>query len=571
MPDPHDRGIGPSDSRFDKIDGLAAVYRLFLHSEASSGAYTPLGFNLTLRGADSLEHDVTHLHEIHHAALNDDTAWGMALRITFRHPAWRSQLFLDLLAACTRTHEAFATYMSIHLANAKVPGAESVLAAYPLYQRPYKRMKKVADLVTGDHQRDLLVTAIARVCMQSPILDKLADQLPGIPQLAHIPSIDRPDRRLSLILAATDDLVPHLSQMADAAVKREFGLTPSDHDSFLSGATDAQLDELWTAWEDTVFDGLATLLRADGAQVISRYAHFTAARSLIDLINRDGEVIDPRVAHAPAQPTSDFDESSAVTRAGRYPVREDLWRSRLAVLGDDAEPSELLRVVDETTRVNETPELIFHIRLPQRLMASYHWDYSSSTRPGAHSSAPLVTVRAIAEDDKRILTLFHTVVQTPSDLEALTQLWAGRGPVAACVGASCFADLAWQKTWLSPLYRQMPVITLLDTGIGQLASAGEKALLPTHSRVDAVYLGIGHEVFRGLLWHVDRQAHINLHVADSLGIKLVAGQLEDLLGSNLVMDDADWSAWDGVLAAVLRSLLATESYFGLQVLAPLPQ
>jgi hypothetical protein len=563
-----DAVVDPADPRFGQVDGLSSVYRLFLRAESSAsvGAYTPAGFNLWLKGANSIEHDVVHLHEIHHAALNDDTAWGTALRVAFRHPQWRNALFLDLLAACTRTHEAFATYMSVHLVAVKKAGAAEVLASYPLYRRPYERMKAVADLVVGDHQRDLAVTAIARVCMQSPVLSRLAEQWPRVPQLAAVASIDQPDQRLRIVLGNAPDSLARLAGEADAAVIRTFGRMPSDYDAFLSGANDAHLDELWTTWEEVIFNGLAEELRRRGAEVISRREHLDAARRLIDLLNRDEQLVGLNVAAPDAPPISDFDESVEITRAAHYPVRDKPWPSSLAVCGADVEVAEVVRVVDATARVAGVPELVLHVRLPQRLLRTHACDERSTAVLKQEGLPPIVAVRAAAHDAADSLTLFHSVIPTPAVLADILLEWGDRGPLAVCVGASCFVSHVWQEQWLAAL-RPLPMVVLLDTGIGQLAGPAEGALLPRASRVDAAYLGMGHDVFRALLWHGDGQPHVNVHIADSLGIQLVAGQLQDLLGPNLFMDDADWSAWDSVLSSVLRSLLATESYFDLQALS----
>ena len=72
---------------------------------ASRGVYRPTGYELHLSGGHiGLQH-LTHLHEIHHKVLNDDTGWGSALHITARHEPWAAHVFPALLEACRGVHE----------------------------------------------------------------------------------------------------------------------------------------------------------------------------------------------------------------------------------------------------------------------------------------------------------------------------------------------------------------------------------------------------------------------------------------------------------------------------------
>jgi hypothetical protein len=62
-------------------------------ANTSSERYDTVGYHVHLDGNDLADHHLTHLHEIHHKALNDDTARGLALHIPARHRRWSSALY----------------------------------------------------------------------------------------------------------------------------------------------------------------------------------------------------------------------------------------------------------------------------------------------------------------------------------------------------------------------------------------------------------------------------------------------------------------------------------------------
>ena len=72
--------------------------------QVSEGLYRQSGYELRLRGADTMQHHIVHLHEIHHKSLDDDTAWGALMRIAAAHPGWRESL-LPWLVSTSGRHE----------------------------------------------------------------------------------------------------------------------------------------------------------------------------------------------------------------------------------------------------------------------------------------------------------------------------------------------------------------------------------------------------------------------------------------------------------------------------------
>lgn len=72
---------------------LGCCFLLRGDNAVSSGRYQPVGYSLNLRGSDVAQHQVAHLHEIHHKVLNDDTAWGALIHIAARHRGGRGNCF----------------------------------------------------------------------------------------------------------------------------------------------------------------------------------------------------------------------------------------------------------------------------------------------------------------------------------------------------------------------------------------------------------------------------------------------------------------------------------------------
>src|SRR5271170_7414112 len=126
--------------------------RLCLEGPGSSGHYTPHAFSLRLRGVNQSMDHVVYLHEVHHAALNDVTAWGTALHVYARLPGDDGQRFGSLLGACRTTHESLATFASVQIASARHGSLESVLAVYPSYVPLYDTMVRLFAAVPGTNR-----------------------------------------------------------------------------------------------------------------------------------------------------------------------------------------------------------------------------------------------------------------------------------------------------------------------------------------------------------------------------------------------------------------------------------
>ena len=168
-----------------------------MNPRAPEGNYLPTGFDLRGQGDDEVLDRVVHVHEVHHGALNDATAWGAALHLLARMPG-QSASFARMLNLCRRTHESFATIASMLLLERVHPDVRLRLAeTYPDYHRLLVASEPLIGSAEGQNRRYLLATQCARVCMQTPILREIAAERA---QVAHPRARDTPDGRWSILL-----------------------------------------------------------------------------------------------------------------------------------------------------------------------------------------------------------------------------------------------------------------------------------------------------------------------------------------------------------------------------------
>ncbi len=141
---------------------------------------------------------------------------------------------------------------SVQIATARHGALDMVLAAYPQYVQLYQAAVRLTRCVDGSNRRQQIATALARLCMQTPILDVVLDTgLPGF-RIAALRELDRPDARWSWFLRRGPNLIAAAAQAADRLVVAEHSPTVLDSDgpsSDLYTATDRSHDTVWDQWE----------------------------------------------------------------------------------------------------------------------------------------------------------------------------------------------------------------------------------------------------------------------------------------------------------------------------------
>jgi hypothetical protein len=209
-------------------------------------------------------------HEAMHAALNSTTSWGgllqvISLWLRHEHNPGLEQLLADLVSACRRTHEAFATHASVLQVHAS-SGLDPVglLVGYPNYLQHLDQALDVGPPDAGwTYWRGIAIDCALTVCMQSPALAALGRTELRDFRLSMIPERDHPDRRLDIFCRARKQFWEDFYEIfADDAFKAEWAalsaLTADSPDAQLPGLANAWA-ELWKMTTLTVSDRLDQL------------------------------------------------------------------------------------------------------------------------------------------------------------------------------------------------------------------------------------------------------------------------------------------------------------------------
>lgn len=520
--------------------------RLCLEGTGSSGRYTPHAFNLRLLGAQQAADHIVYLHEVHHAALNDSSAWGSALHVYARLPG-ADAAFARLLDACRIVHESLATFASVQIATARHGDLESVLAAYPRYVPLYRSAAWLTEGVEGANRRQQVATALARLCMQTPILDVVIDAGLDRFRIAAIREHDRPDARWNWFLRHGPGLLTAAARAADRAVAGEYGPAALDSDgpgSDLYTATDRSHDAAWDRWELAAYEHLRAALATAGVGVLPFNGHQDGTARLLQVVQERYGDLGLRAAMTDQQRHDDAQLAASVLQQ----VRHDLagGERHRAVPVSSVSINDVVSLFSDRPVAGEHPALIVDARPADRLAALYRW------APG--QDAPPVAVRLIGEDENGPV-ISHIPLTDPAELTELARRWGDRGPFVVCVGASCLAAPGFASRWLTAVPR--PYFVLVDVEparfVPRWASEGRIVV--------AVPLAVEDTSGRraALVFTVDGQAWW-LVVADDITVRLMIEYLRGHLGASLHVESAALEAVRGPAIVAITHILATESF-----------
>ncbi|WP_018503526.1 hypothetical protein [Parafrankia discariae] len=545
------------------------AHMFFADRSESAGYYLPGGFDLRLARGDTAIDRLVHVHEAQHAILNDETAWGAAMHFAIRVPPWRRSVLRSLVDACGTPHECFATFMSTDIVRIRHPDVVDALPPFPAYRHYRDTAAGVVAETGGPHRRALALTALALVCMQTPVLDRLINAWPdGDVDLALLRQIDIPEGRWARVLRDESRFgLGSLAKAADRAVTDRFGPDALAADGEDRPGSPLDFDAEWALWERTVFDGLADRLRDAGATVVPPNDHLEQVAELTALVRSRDTGFDLAAMPPGSSGVNDAVMLAAISRQGRHWVAGGPRPARLLAIGTDVEVDEVVRVVDATCRIAGTPTLVVSCRLPRRVHDGYDLGDSDRERLNAHGAGPTVWIRSVADDGsgEERDTVWHIRLPSPTVLQRLVEQWGGRGPVISSITSSCLLDESWRARWLPALSRIGALTILLDTGLDTFARGWSAPGAVLHG----LYLDLpGPEAtWRGLALALAGEPTVWLAVADDLGVELLTSQLAAMRDVDLRMTGADWSAAVGPLQVVLIHLLATEAFFDLAALA----
>jgi len=530
--------------------------RLLLTGAGVEGAYTPLGFELVGGGTDPMADRVAHVHEIHHGALNDSTEWGSALHIMARVPGG-GEMFGVLLERCRGIHEAFATFAGVALAGEFGGDAAAVLARYPLYVPLLAAFERLVRQVMGPNRRYLLATQYARVCMQAPVLDQIIEA--GQVKVADLRVLDTPDGRWRWLLRRGDALAGQAAVAADAAASviagGEAAIGADERGGEPLVAMAAAYDPVWEAWERAAYQVLADALAGAGARSLDFNGHQPGTQAAVAWAKQryPGLRLAAALTRGPAP--DDRSLAAATMAPGRHSATTDRWPARLARLTT----ADLVTEVADSSVIDGRPVLVISARPGQRADELYDWPDAESQWLRA-LPVPLVAVRIVADGDSPGgMVIVHVPLEEPGEVGQLASAWAARGPVVACLSASCLTDAGWQRRWLPVLRSAGDLVVLVDVELDRFVrrwlstgvhAAGVEVADTAGTRHAAAMCADGDDT----LW---------LAIADELGIKLLLNQLLATPGLAVTRTAEHLRGREDTLRVVLTYLLATEPFFDL--------
>ena len=521
--------------------------RLCLDGTGSVGRYTPQGFDLRLLGTQQAADHIVYLHEVHHAALNDVTAWGSALHVYARLPGADGQ-FARMLDASRVVHESLATFASVQIATARHGRLDSVLAAYPRYVPLYRAAERLFGRVEGANRRQQTATALARLCMQTPILRAILDAgLDGF-RIAAVRDLDRPDTRWTWFLRRGPDLVASAAVAADRVVVDEYGsavLISDGPSSDLYTATDRSHDAAWDRWEAAAYEHLRAALATTAATALPLNGHQDETAQLLELTHLRYGDLGLRAAMTTEQRRDDAELAASVLQQVRHNLAGD--GPHRAVLLPSRSPDDLVRLLADRPVVGGRPAMIVDARPAERLETLYRWPPGSATAP--------VAVRLMVEDDQGP-AVGHIPLTDPGDLTALAARWGERGAFIVCAGASCLADRDFAGRWLAVAPR--PIFVLVDVEPARFVPGWAV----DRRTVIAVPLQVEDTAGRrgALLFTADDGRVWWLVVADDVTVRLMIEYLRGHLGTALRTDPQALDVIREPALVAITHILATESF-----------
>jgi len=405
------------------------------------------------------------LHEIMHAELNDCTAWGSlfhAYATLARHapdPGAFRDVSLSVIEACRRTHEVFATYTGIFLADRSA--GRSLLAGRPEYLDHYadacQLTAGIAD--TSQLQWYAVISAI-RACMQSHgLAEALRTGLDRF-RLADLRARDLPDIRLDMLMEDSGELARGLPGAIAAQ------LAAADRDAALRWLTclpgdaavleDEELQDRAAAIAERMcFDRSAAVLERRGAQVLGYNGHQAYTGETVAAVHR----LAPAARDTFSAAAADAAETGTIMQdfgLERLRVRDQPLAARVLLLADVPR-----RHRQQTLRLQGPagPYTFLVARSAGTLRAQHAITDELRPLPSA-DGAPVVAIRTPAGPaEAPALRLWQ--VARPRELAALRRQIGGMGIVSS-VSMSLLADTEWEGRWLEPLLECGPVTILMD-------------------------------------------------------------------------------------------------------------
>lgn len=539
-------------------DHLAAL--LVTGPRASSGLYTPIRSELKLLGQDLIADQLVYVHEVHHAALNDSTAWGTVLHLLVRLPPPHGDGLLPILDACRPVHEALAMYASVNLVSAFHAGTEAALLQYPAYIALYHKMAELVEGVTGQHRRALAANTIARICMQTPVLESFVQSGPAPLRLADLRVRDTPGWRWYWICRQGAPVIARAARRADRIVgEREPGALAQD----VPGGepldvSASRFDTAWHIWETTAYEVLRQALSETGAVALAFDGHQALTGDAVRVAREIHPGLRGIAPDLLSPAPTDRDLVASVIRQVRHDFSAGTGRpNRARLLPADAH--DLVLTTANAVRVEGRPVLVADARMPLRLAELFSWPDEDRLRL-TEVTGPLTAIRTVEAAESHEV-VWHAQLASPDALAALAEAWDGEGGiVVSCVATSCLIDRDWQREWLPVMNQTGSLIMLIDLDLDWLIPGWRRQgpeLMASRVTIDDPS---GQR--EGLVLQVPGRAEQWIVLADLVTVNLLLDQLRATTDLNVASPPDQLADRLDVLRVAYSHLLASESFLG---------
>jgi len=407
------------------------------------------------------------LHEAMHAALNDTTAWGslfQAYSVLLRHasePEKYQRISTDVVRACWRAHEVFATYAGVYMAD-RVAGP-GLLNGHSAYQEHYRTAQELTEGLPEESrlQWHALVAAV-RACMQSNALAVSLRVGLNHFKLADVRVADQPDARLEILLGEGATLWTGVIDEIAERERWEPRVASPVRAALLAVPTTAERNEVVEAALDSVagiaervcYERAANLLLRRGTTVLAYDGHQELTHATVAAVHALAPAGRPEFAaaigdeHRPEQAVRSFALERLVIR--NRPLAASVLRlSEMPRRG-------LVRHKSEETSLRHA----FVVARSSRRLREQHVVSEHARSLPTRGETPVVAVREMGGDaDDPALRLW--VLDNPRQLAWLRRRVGGLGVVSS-VSMALLADTRWENVWIPKLQAAGPVTVLFD-------------------------------------------------------------------------------------------------------------
>jgi len=416
------------------------------------------------------------LHESFHSSLNDSTAFGTILQCesylyrNLPHQKVYSRRLNHLIDSCRKTHECYATYLSILIvSNTKdcyLPNPERLLQNNYTYLDYYQTMNKLCSPFKGGYLRYHACVSIARVCMQSHAIYTYINNDTNSFTVADITLKDLPDERLRYIHKNIS--VPFWEKTWD-----EIQVKFKDHPGIIAvlrHEKDPGNSDLYNEAYNVKYDNLSLevmkyfqyklseLLKESNYKTLDYDEHKELTNSCL---NKCYDIIPKNEAIAPIESAEEhnFNEVSDVLEDYEnecYIVTNKKIKARLLPLFDSKENSWLNPICD----VDEHPHYFLIARLLSRLLDQYDLGKDLQIDGTLTDEIHYFFRRSIKNEDERIVELF--IINTPEQLTQFIEDQDGNSPIYSNITMRALSSEYHLNTWYKSIIKYSFPTILFD-------------------------------------------------------------------------------------------------------------